>query len=73
MSIAIVTDTACNITPEQAEELGIYLLPLEIVMDGETYKDGFEINTQEFYEKNGKDRQYSKNVHAANGRRLRTL
>lgn len=54
MSIAIVTDTACNITPEQAEELGLYLLPLEITIDNETYKDGFEINTQEFYEKMAK-------------------
>jgi DegV family protein with EDD domain len=51
MSIAIVTDTACNITPAQAEELGIYLIPLEINIDGQNYKDGFDIDTKEFYEK----------------------
>lgn len=51
MSIAIVTDTACNITPELAEELGIYLLPIEITMDNVTYKDGYEITNEEFYEK----------------------
>ena len=51
MSIAIVTDTGCNITPEQAEELGIYILPIEIVFEDRTYKDGFEITNQEFYAK----------------------
>lgn len=51
MTIAIVTDTACNITPEMAEEMGVYLLPIEITIDGERYKDGYEITTTEFYEK----------------------
>ena len=51
MTIAIVTDTACNITPKMAEEMGVYLLPLEIMIDGQTYKDGYDISTKEFYEK----------------------
>lgn len=51
MSIAIVTDTACNITPEQAEELGVHLLPIEITIDEVTYKDGIEITNAAFYEK----------------------
>ena len=51
MTIAIVTDTACNITPEMAEEMGIYLLPLEIMIDNQNFKDGFDITTEEFYEK----------------------
>lgn len=51
MSIAIVTDTGCNITPEMAEGLGVYLLPLEINFEEKTYKDGYEITTKEFYEK----------------------
>ena len=51
MTIAIVTDTACNITPEMAEEMGIYLLPLEIMIDDQNYKDGYDITTEEFYEK----------------------
>lgn len=54
MSIAIVTDTACNITPEMAKELGVYLLPIEITMDDVTYKDGYDITTKEFYEKMAK-------------------
>lgn len=51
MAIAIVTDTGCNITPEVAEKMGIYLLPIELTIDGHSYKDGFEITTTEFYEK----------------------
>ncbi len=51
MSIAIVTDTACNLTPEQAKELGIYVLPIEIIIDNVTYKDGIDITNEEFYEK----------------------
>jgi len=50
MSIAIVTDTACNFTPESAEKNGIHLLPIEITFGDKTYKDGFDITTQEFYE-----------------------
>lgn len=51
MTIAIVTDTACNITPEMAEEMGIYILPIEIMIDDRNYKDGYDITTEEFYEK----------------------
>lgn len=51
MSIAIVTDTACNITPEMGEEMGVYLLPIEITIEGESFEDGFDITTEEFYDK----------------------
>ncbi|HHU19451.1 MAG TPA: DegV family protein [Bacilli bacterium] len=51
MSIAIVTDTGCNISPEMAEELGIHLLPIEIIFENQTFKDGFELTNQEFYQK----------------------
>lgn len=51
MSIAIVTDTACNITPEMAEKYGIYLLPLEIIFGDKSYRDGYDLSTEEFYNK----------------------
>lgn len=51
MSIAIVTDTACNFTPEMAPEPVIYLLPIEITFEDKTYKDNFEITNKAFYEK----------------------
>jgi len=54
MSIAIVTDTGCNITPTQAKELGVHLLPLEIIFGEEVYKDGFELSSEEFFDKMSK-------------------
>lgn len=47
--IAVVTDTGSNLSFEQAKELGIYLLPLQITIDETTYQDTLEISTQEIY------------------------
>ena len=49
--IAILTDTGSYIYPKEAEELGIYLLPLQIVEDNKSYLDLFEIDTIDIYEK----------------------
>lgn len=51
MNIGIVTDTGCNITPEEAAQLNIHLVPLELIFDGVSYADGFELSTDEFYKK----------------------
>lgn len=51
MTIGIVTDTSCNFTPEEAEELGIHLIPLDVIFEDRTYVDAFEITTEEFYQK----------------------
>ncbi len=51
MKIGIVTDTSCNFTPKQAEELGIHLIPLDIIFEDKVYTDAFEITTEEFYKK----------------------
>ena len=49
MRIAIVTDTSCNFTPAEAEDLGIYILPMQIIFDEHSYKDAFEITVEQFY------------------------
>lgn len=51
MKIGIVTDTSCNFTPEQAEELGIHLVPVDIIFKERVYVDAFEMTTEEFYKK----------------------
>lgn len=51
MKTAIVTDTACNVTPELAEDWDIHVLPLEIIFGETIYKEGFELPTEEFYKK----------------------
>ena len=47
--IAVVTDTGSNLSFEQAKELGIYWLPLQITIDETTYQDTLEISTQDIY------------------------
>lgn len=49
--IAILTDTGSYIYPKEAEELGIYLLPLQIVEDDKSYLDLFEVDTDYIYKK----------------------
>lgn len=51
MKIGIVADTSSNFTPELAEKLGIHLVPMQIVIDGETYKDAIDLSIEEFYKK----------------------
>ena len=51
MSVAIMTDTNSGLTPAQAKELGVYLLPMPILIDGNAYYEHQSITPKEFYEK----------------------
>ena len=48
--IKIITDSCCDLTREQIEELGITVLPLQITINGETFNETFDKTTDEFYE-----------------------
>ena len=37
--IAIVADSSTNITPEQAKALGVYIAPLQVIIDGVEFQD----------------------------------
>ncbi len=47
--IAIMVDSAGDISPEKASEMGIYLLPLWINYKGESYQDGHIDDITKFY------------------------
>jgi len=47
--IIITTDTASDISLEIAKEYGIHLLPININIDGKSYKDRYELTLDEFY------------------------
>ena len=47
MKIALSTDTSCTISKELAKELGIYIFPLNVIIDGTEYLDGVSINQEE--------------------------
>lgn len=48
-NVRIVADSTCDLSPEQIEQHHIVVLPLCIVMDGESYYDGEEKTPQEIY------------------------
>ncbi|HSL93541.1 MAG TPA: DegV family protein [Bacillota bacterium] len=49
--IAIVTDSTSDLTPAQAIEYNIHIRPLYVVFGDTMYKDGIDIQPDEFYEK----------------------
>lgn len=49
--LKIITDSSSNITQDEAEKLGITLLPLTISFGSEEFRDGVDIETHQFYEK----------------------
>ena len=51
MTVKIVTDSVSDISPEIASELGITVVPLNVVFGNEIYRDGVDLTTDEFYQK----------------------
>ena len=49
--IAIVTDGNSGITQEQGTELGISVLPMPFMIDGETYFEDIDLSQEEFYQR----------------------
>jgi len=49
MPVRIVTDSVSDISPAVADALGITVVPLNIVINGVTYRDGVDLTTDEFY------------------------
>ena len=55
--IAVVTDSNSGITQDQAQELGVYVLPMPFMINEETYFEDVSLTQKEFYERlaNGDD------------------
>ncbi len=51
MPVRIVTDSTADIPPEQAQELGITVVPLTVFFGEEAYLDGVELDNAGFYRK----------------------
>ena len=49
--IAVVTDSNSGITQEEAQKMGIYVLPMPFTIDGKEYFEGINLTQEEFYEK----------------------
>lgn len=57
MSTAVVTDSNSGITKEEAEKMGIFLIPMPVIIDGDTHFEGQDMTQDDFYTclKGGKD------------------
>ncbi len=51
MRTAIVTDSNSGITREQAQELGIFIVPMPFMINGETFEEDIDLTQKEFYER----------------------
>ncbi|MDM8213058.1 DegV family protein [Enterococcus hirae] len=49
MKIAVVTDSTAYLPPEAKQHPDLYILPVPFVLDGQTYLEGKDISTEEFY------------------------
>jgi DegV family protein with EDD domain len=47
--VAVVTDSAACVPPALVRELGIGVVPFQLIWDGETYEDGRDLPPDEFY------------------------
>ncbi|MCQ2537463.1 MAG: DegV family protein [Lachnospiraceae bacterium] len=51
MSIAVVTDSNSGITQKQAEEMGIYVLPMPFFINDEIFFEDLTLSQEQFYER----------------------
>lgn len=47
--IKIVTDSTVDLFPEQAAQYGIEMVPLTVMINGNVYRDKYDITNEEFY------------------------
>ncbi|MDB4103848.1 DegV family protein, partial [Acidimicrobiales bacterium] len=50
MSVRIVTDSGCDLSPEVADALGIVVVPLSIRFGSTEYTDRIDLSPEKFYE-----------------------
>ncbi|MGF0032336.1 DegV family protein [Bariatricus sp. SGI.154] len=57
MKTAVMTDSNSGITKAEADELGIFLMPMPVIIDGEICFEGTDLTQEMFYDglKSGKD------------------
>lgn len=57
--IAIITDSNSGISQKEAEEMGIYVLPMPFMIDDEEYFEGINLDVAQFFEMLKSDRKIS--------------
>lgn len=49
MKIAAATDSNSDITQDQAKQLGVHVLPMPFIIDGQMYYEGVDLTHEEFF------------------------
>lgn len=49
--VRIITDSGCDLTREEANRLGVQVIPITVTFGEEEYQDGVTLTTTQFYEK----------------------
>ena len=62
MNIGIVTDDNSGFPRDEAKKLGLYLVPMPIIIDGKEYYENVTLTHDEFYDIQADD---SHNIHTA--------
>lgn len=57
-SIALVTDSTCDIPQEWVQQYDISVVPLSIIFGDEVYQDGVDLSGQEFYRRLAEKKQF---------------
>lgn len=51
MKVAVITDTNSGVTPEEAKEWGVLVVPMPFLIDGEEYFENISLTQEKFYKK----------------------
>ena len=51
-NVKIVTDSNSGISQAEAEKMGIYVLPMPFLIDGEQYFEDINLNHAQFFQRN---------------------
>ena len=46
----IVTDSTCDLPDDIVSRYGIHVMPVNVILDGKSYRDGVDMSRDEFYE-----------------------
>lgn len=49
MKVAVMTDTNSGISVEEGKRLGVYVIPMPVLINGKTYYEGVNLSHEEFY------------------------
>lgn len=59
MKVAVVTDSNSGITQSEAKELGLWVVPMPFMIDGETFEEDINFTQAEFYARQAEDADIS--------------